>query len=275
MTLIDDRRSAWTTRTITGLTPVAPATRTGVRWHWAGGGTGLPDDPATAAYDPEDHARCLAQVKAWEEFHIRDRGWKAIGYNLLVCPHGRVIEGRGVDVYGAHSGSTAGNTTTYGVQFMLGTGERADATMLDRATRLERDLWAHSGKTLTSSGHRDDPQASTECPGDQIHTWAHSPHTLDEGDDMSLTAGLTTLLTDAANRIMGFLAQRYYVKDPDTGYLKPVAPGTTGAAPARALDNLDGNYLVRKFDEQDAKLDEVLRRLRDDGPVIVPTGSDQ
>lgn len=93
---------------------------------------------------------------------------------------------------------------------------------------------------------------------------------LTEGDDdMALTATLATKLGNAADRVMGFLRQRYYVTDPTTGYLKPSTKRAAGAVAARALDDLDGNYLVHKLDEQDAKLDEILRRTRDTDPVII------
>lgn len=184
MVLYDDPRSAWTSNQPTGRTRISATTRRGIRWHWSGNPTNR-----TAA---SPHSSCLTLVAAWERFHM-SKGWNSIGYNLLVCPHARVIEGRGVDYRGAHSGSTEDNALTYGVQFMVGTGEVATSAMFDRATRLERELWEHSGRTLSSSGHRDAPDASTECPGSQIYEWAHSPHVITtppdtEGDDDMPTA---------------------------------------------------------------------------------------
>ena len=178
MVTIDDPRSAWTTYVPSGRVRVAPATRDGIRWHWAGPYVGL---------FGKTHASCLSRVKSWEDYH-RSKGWNSIGYNLLICVHSRVIEGRGIDYRGAHSGSTDDNAATYGTQFMLGQGEQATDAMFDRATRLERELWEHSGHSLFSAGHRDAPSASTECPGDQIQRWAHQTHTLttapSEEDDM-------------------------------------------------------------------------------------------
>lgn len=168
MALFDDARSAWTDYVPSGRTRIAPATRDGVRWHWAG--------PSPHLFG-KAHSSCLSQVRGWEAYH-RSKGWNSIGYNLLVCVHARVIEGRGVDYRGAHSGSTDDNAATYGVQFMVGTGDTVTPAMFDRAIVLERGLWEHSGHTLFSAGHRDAPGASTECPGDQIWKWAHAAHTL-------------------------------------------------------------------------------------------------
>lgn len=185
MVTIDDPRSAWTSHVPVGRTRIAPSTRRGVRWHWSGN----PTNRSAASL----HSSCLTLVAAWERYHM-SKGWNSIGYNLLICPHARVIEGRGVDYRGAHSGSTDDNALTYGVQLMVGTGELANAAMFDRATRLERELWEHSGRTLFSSGHRDAPGASTACPGEQIYAWAHQPHSLTtttppspEEDDMPYT----------------------------------------------------------------------------------------
>ncbi len=205
MPLYDDPRSSWTDYVPSGRVRIAPASRTGIRWHWSGNPTNL-----SAA---SSHASCLKLVLAWERYHM-SKGWNSIGYNLLICPHARVIEGRGVDYRGAHSGSTADNAATYGVQLMVGTGELANVAMFDRAYYLERALWDHSGHTLTSSGHSDAPDASTECPGPQIYKWAHSTHTLSTQED--------TVTQEQMDKILAAIAAV-----DEAVHDKPVRVGTT------------------------------------------------
>ena len=161
MPLFDDSRAAW------GAAPnksgsgtyVAPSRRIGVSWHYNGGSKrGLAARP---------HSACLTMVKAIQRMHQSGNGWQDIGYNLLVCPHGRAIEGRGADVVGAHSPGV--NVTHYGVQTLTGGSEALTPAQIARMQQLDADLRSRSPLTR-EWGHRDDKAASTECPGDYIES---------------------------------------------------------------------------------------------------------
>lgn len=45
---------------------------------------------------PRSHVDCSPKVRAIERAHRAGRGWRAIGYSWVVCPHGYVFEGRGI-----------------------------------------------------------------------------------------------------------------------------------------------------------------------------------
>ena len=192
MPLFDDSRAAW------GAAPnksgsgtyVAPSRRIGVSWHYNGGSKrGLAARP---------HSACLTMVKAIQRMHQSGNGWQDIGYNLLVCPHGRAIEGRGADVVGAHSPGV--NVTHYGVQTLTGGSEALTPAQIARMQQLDADLRSRSPLTR-EWGHRDDKAASTECPGDYIEslvkagtftrkpapTAAPAPKPVPEEDDMPYT----------------------------------------------------------------------------------------
>lgn len=183
MVLFDDTRADWRAHAPKS-TPVkvAPSMRTEFFAHWNGPATGLIGKP---------HSACLTAVLADQAFHMNGNGWSDIGYNALVCPHARAIEGRGIDAIGAHCPNH--NTTGYGVQLMVGKGEQATPAMFARARRLYDDLTARSGHALAKKGHRDG--WSTECPGDQIEGWvkvgmpapAATTTQSEEDDDMKLT----------------------------------------------------------------------------------------
>lgn len=165
MALFDDSRSDWNAAASTNPVKVSPGSRVGISWHYPGGSTTI--TPSS------DHSRCLSQVKAWQRLHMSSpRNWADIGYNLLICQHARVIEGRGVDMQGAHSPGV--NYEHYGVQFMTNQDDGATPAMYARGVRLRADLEARSGKKLRQWGHRDDPKASTACPGDTIERWVKS-----------------------------------------------------------------------------------------------------
>lgn len=177
MALFDDLRSAWGARPPkdkSDLVYVAPSRRTEFMSHWNGPATGL-----TAS---SSHSRCLAVVKADQDFHMDGRGWNDIGYNGLICPHGRAIECRGIDYAGAHCPNH--NTSAYGWQFAIGKGETATPAMFTRMAKALADCEARSGHDLRLLGHRDG--FSTECPGDQIELWvkAGMPTNQSQEDDM-------------------------------------------------------------------------------------------
>lgn len=103
----------------------------------------------------------------------RARGYDDIGYNFLIDPTGRVIEGRGAEVQGSHSGpdQNAGNV---GISLM-GHFDRESPTTAQSGA-LERLggflAFAYSIDTSPDSflvGHRDVPNAETECPGANGH----------------------------------------------------------------------------------------------------------
>lgn len=160
----DNNRASWGAKPNTNPRPVPHSARIGVSWHWAGPRVGL---------FGKAHSACLSQVRSWQAFHQGpSRGWADIGYNLLICPHALVIEGRGTTVQGSHSPGV--NYSHYGVQFMVGEGETITAEMFARAVRLRADLEELAGHALRQWGHQDDPATSTECPGSQAEAWVKS-----------------------------------------------------------------------------------------------------
>lgn len=161
-TLWDDTRADWgaAARKYTP-TYVAPADRTEFFNHYDGGVTvGLAGKP---------HSECLAMVKRIQAYHQNQKGWNDIGYNGLTCPHGRAIEGRGIDYAGAHC--TDHNRSGYGVQMMYGGSERPTDVSYARQRRLY-DALVSRGRALAKKGHRD--CMATACPGDIIYGWVKS-----------------------------------------------------------------------------------------------------
>ncbi len=167
MPLFDDTRADWGAASpLRTLTRISYALRIGVSWHWIGGGRG----PNVGG----SHAACLRQVKAWQYLHqYGAMKAKDIGYNGLICQHARAIEGRGVAFSGSHSPGV--NDVHIGYQFMVGAGDPPpSAAMIARAEKLRADTKALCPNIRRDWGHRDDPEASTECPGDWIDNWADS-----------------------------------------------------------------------------------------------------
>lgn len=180
MALFDDTRADWGARAPQATIYTVPiSSRTEKFAHWNGGPLRLFGKP---------HSACLAQVKAIQAEHMHDdpdHGWSDIGYNGLICPHARAIEGRGRDAVGAHCPNH--NRTGVALQFMLGKGETATPAMFARAARFFADCETAARHTLKPMGHRDG--FPTECPGDQIEAWvkAGMPTTTAPQEDIMAT----------------------------------------------------------------------------------------
>ena len=114
----------------------------------------------------------VAEVRKW---HVKDRGWKDIGYHYLIDRDGTVADGRPLDQVGAHvQGHNAG---TIGISLMGGFGSSADDTFETNFTSEQEHaligLIEHLKREYPSitkvSGHND--YAAKACPGFRVGKW--------------------------------------------------------------------------------------------------------
>jgi hypothetical protein len=112
----------------------------------------------------EDTAEWVRQIQA---HHMDANDWDDIGYNHLVDREGRIFEGRGWDVVGAHCKDF--NTPAHGVCFL---GDDDPGTDVPEAAWASI-MWLHqenarrAGHDVAALGHRD--KFATACPGDELH----------------------------------------------------------------------------------------------------------
>ncbi|MFE0699493.1 peptidoglycan-binding protein [Streptomyces sp. NPDC058872] len=143
------RRAEWGARPPREVTPVGTGSRTGFTVHYSDGPTNQ-------------------TVRQIQNYHMDSHGWSDIGYNFLVDADGRIFEGRGWYVQGAHA--YGHNVSHIGVCFI---GEDGDAT--ERAYSSIRALYDQAnrlaGRTLTMTYHGGLPGNATSCPGSQLRTW--------------------------------------------------------------------------------------------------------
>ena len=134
------------------------AAPSGVTYHWGGPPVGV-----------RTHADCARKVWAWQAFHMDVRGWADIAYNLVVCPHGHVYEGRGVHARSAANGTNAGNSTHYAICYLGGEGEPlTDAGK--RGLLAARDYLMVSGNA-GSEVRKHNSWKPTGCPGRYLEEW--------------------------------------------------------------------------------------------------------
>lgn len=144
-------RAQWGALSRTLPTNITPQ-HGGVTFHYVG---------SSAIND--SHANCAARVRGIQSFHINGNGWTDIAYSLLVCQHGYVFVGRGVNRRTAANGTNSGNQNWYAVCFLVG-GSQAPTAL---AVQAGRDAVAYlrvqgrAGRGI--NGHRD--HLATSCPG--------------------------------------------------------------------------------------------------------------
>lgn len=139
----------------------------GITAHWEGPGMG-----------GFAHDLCARKVRTIRRFHMATRGWADIAYNLIVCPHGYVFEGRGANTRSAANGYLSVNDDWYAVCYLGGKGDGFTAPGADGFLDAFDYLTREGNAGPLRNGHRD--HKPTTCPGDEIYRWVHHI----EEDDM-------------------------------------------------------------------------------------------
>ena len=116
------------------------------------------------------HSECRKQVRGWHNYHRNGNGWAGIGYNFLICHHGIVMTGRGLNRVGAHN-STA-NSTYQGVCFMIGGNQQPTSAQLKGFRDLMSWMRSKGVNTGNIKGHRN--HISTSCPGNVLYARVRS-----------------------------------------------------------------------------------------------------
>lgn len=122
-----------------------------------------------------DHADCVSLVKAIRKSHLAHptENYSDIAYNLIVCRHGYVFEGRGKRKRTGANGNQTLNQAHYAVMALLGSSGDTSPTgeMIQGIKEAIRYLREHgAGKEI--KGHRDG--YATACPGDALYALVKS-----------------------------------------------------------------------------------------------------
>lgn len=114
-----------------------------------------------------DHSVCADVMRSWQNFHMDDRGWSDIAYNMVACPHGYVFVGRGHGVRSAANGTNTGNQNSYAVCYLAGEGD----PLTEDGKRAFLEAAQLLGQPLTKV-HSD--WFATSCPGDAVRAWVRA-----------------------------------------------------------------------------------------------------
>jgi len=125
------------------------------------------DIPADANDSLEKQA-----MRSIQTFHMTstegDKPWSDIGYNYIIFPSGRIYEGRGKNVRGAHA---TGANAEPGIAFY---GNFTSTLPQDEA--LKSLGWLIKELNIKGlKGHKDDKKYETACPGDALYKRIQKP----------------------------------------------------------------------------------------------------
>lgn len=146
----------------------------------------------------EPTADKVREVRQW---HVRDNGWRDIGYHYLIDRDGTLARGRAVSVTGAHA--RGHNKGTIGIALFGGHGSAASdlfqdnfTAEQDKALRTLIERLRNEHGPLWLKGHNE--VSSKACPGFMVRPWfdgkAPAPQLPPETAKPSLWASLALLI---------------------------------------------------------------------------------
>jgi hypothetical protein len=120
----------------------------------------------------DDHDLCIAEWKAIRKAHLANtkENYSDIAYNYGACPHGYLLEGRGLGKRTGANGDQPLNKAHYAIAGLVGDKGLTEPTdaMLG-AIRDGIELLRKHGAGDEIKGHRDGH--ATACPGEPLYAW--------------------------------------------------------------------------------------------------------
>ncbi|MFE7111748.1 peptidoglycan-binding protein [Streptomyces sp. NPDC057575] len=142
----------------------AQASTKGVKVHYEG--------TAVSAKLSTNHDACIAEWKAIRKSHLANKteNYSDVAYNYAACPHGYLLEGRGIGHRTGANGNQALNQAHYAIVGLVGSSGLTEPTdaMLS-AIRDGIELLRKNGAGTEIKGHRDG--YATACPGGPLYAW--------------------------------------------------------------------------------------------------------
>ncbi|MBD0838774.1 N-acetylmuramoyl-L-alanine amidase [Streptomyces sp. TRM68416] len=144
-----------------------------------------------------DHDACIAEWKAIRKSHLANKveNYSDIAYNYGACPHGYLLEGRGLGRRTGANGNAELNRAHYAILGLIGDEGLTEPTpeML-HAIRDGIELLRKHGAGTDIKGHRDG--YATACPGPALYAWVQNgaPRPTPEEDPVALTVDDIKLL---------------------------------------------------------------------------------
>ncbi|WP_369174247.1 N-acetylmuramoyl-L-alanine amidase [Streptomyces sp. R28] len=120
----------------------------------------------------DDHDLCIAEWKSIRVSHLANKveNYSDIAYNYGACPHGRLLEGRGLGKRTGANGNQPLNRAHYAIVGLVGDkGLIKPTDAMLGAIRDGIELLRRHGAGNEIKGHRDG--LATACPGEHLYAW--------------------------------------------------------------------------------------------------------
>ncbi|XP_026476995.1 peptidoglycan-recognition protein LB-like [Ctenocephalides felis] len=121
-------------------------------------------------------ATCASAMKSMQNYHQQTNGWADIGYSFAVGGDGKIYQGRGWKVVGAHAPGY--NFNSVGICLIGNWSDKLPSQAMLTAVKNLISCGVAEGhlkKDYVLLGHRQ--AVSTECPGNKLYaeisTWPH------------------------------------------------------------------------------------------------------
>ncbi|WP_329472770.1 peptidoglycan recognition protein family protein [Streptomyces sp. NBC_01723] len=119
-----------------------------------------------------DHNACIAEWKNIRKSHLANtaEGYSDVAYNYAACPHGYLLEGRGLRKRTGANGNQTLNQGHYAIVGLVGSeGLTQPTDAMLSAIRDGIELLRKNGAGTEIKGHRDG--YATACPGGPLYAW--------------------------------------------------------------------------------------------------------
>lgn len=119
-----------------------------------------------------DHDACITEWKAIRKSHLANtvENYSDIAYNYGACPHGYLLEGRGLRKRTGANGNQPLNIAHYAIVGLVGSeGLTKPTDAMLNAIRDGIELLRRNGAGTEIKGHRDG--YATACPGPDLYAW--------------------------------------------------------------------------------------------------------
>lgn len=167
-----------------------------------------------------DHNACITEWKNIRKSHLANtaEGYSDVAYNYAACPHGYLLEGRGLRKRTGANGNQALNQGHYAIVGLVGSeGLTQPTDAMLSAIRDGIELLRKNGAGNEIKGHRDG--YATACPGGPLYAWvqkgAPRPNatTPPKEDDVSLTSAQAKQLTELHKTLVPYAGWAYKGKN--------------------------------------------------------------
>lgn len=170
-------RSSWTSIPKGGTTLEGSGrTMTRIYIHYPG---------QKAAIGAVNESSTKNRLQGYRRQHKNVNGWADIAYNLAVDQKGNVWELRGVDKQSGANGGTKSNRHGQAILVLVGNNEKPTAACIRGIQDAIQRIRKEHPKATTIRGHKQSPDASTECPGSHLMKLVRSG-ALEPGSSISI-----------------------------------------------------------------------------------------